>query len=135
MVRNSISLSLELLPGVGKANIIHRPGADLLLEPRLTVKTRTAAVLCNRFLVESGLHRRHPGLPLSSAYSKFRTKLVAGKGLTQRGATLLKNITRQSGMTVKAKDVVNDLNALIHQLSSAASLVDCENSLPVPASL
>ena len=86
----------------------------------MTVKTRTAAVLCNRFLVESGLLHRQPGLILSGAYDKFKKKLVAGKGLTRRGGVLFKKITRQSGMIVKTRDVVNDLKVLIHQLSSSA---------------
>ena len=113
----------------------HVPGANLLPEPRLPAKTSTAAVLCNRFLVESGLLDRDPTLILSAAYDKFKTKLVtpSGKGLTKAGRSLLSDISWKSGMSARHRDVANGLQMLIHQLSSVAHLVNCVTNLPTLA--
>ncbi|CAE6912174.1 unnamed protein product [Symbiodinium natans] len=92
----------------------------LLQRELLPAKTSTAAVLCNRFLVESGLLDRDPTLILSAAYDKFKTKLVtpSGKGLTKAGRSLLSDISWKSGMSARHRDVANGLQMLIHQLSS-----------------
>ena len=101
--------------------------ASVQLEPRMAVKVQTVAVLCNRFLIETGLLSRHPNLSLTQAYEKFRRKLVSPKKkLTPSGISLLTSISQQTGMKVRLQPVATELDNLIHELSKDAHLVDCE---------
>jgi len=84
----------------------------------MAVKVQTVAVLCNRFLIETGLLSRHPNLSLTQAYEKFRRKLVSPKKkLTPSGISLLTSISKQTGMKVRQQPVATELDNLIHELS------------------
>ena len=98
-------------------------------EPRLSTKSRFSAILCNRFLIETGLINLYPKSTLSKGYRTFKVQLMQkktkgqGPRLTLQGRTLFNCIVNQTNMTAKQIHVATELDDLIHHLSSAADLV------------
>ena len=96
------------------------------LQPRLITESRTAAVLCNRFLVEAGLLSLYPSSTLTDAYDQFKSNLVQKRrnALTTDGQKLFNKAKSIPNMIAKPADVAKDLKNLIHWLSSDAHSVD-----------
>ena len=98
-------------------------------EPRLSTKSRFSAILCNRFLIETGLINLYPKSTLSKGYRTFKVQLMQkktkgqGPRLTLQGRTLFNCIVNQTNMTAKQIHVATELDDLTHHLSSAADLV------------
>ena len=94
--------------------------------PRLITESRTAAVLCNRFLVETGLLSLYPSSTLTDAYDQFKSNLVQKRrnALTTDGQRLFNKTKSIPNMIAKPADVAKDLKNLIHWLASDAHSVD-----------
>ncbi|CAE7948672.1 unnamed protein product [Symbiodinium sp. KB8] len=91
------------------------------LEKKLLItESRSAAVLCNRFLVETGLLSLYPSSTLTDAYDQFKSNLVQKRrnALTMDGQKLFNKTMSIPNMIAKPADVAKDLKNLIHWLSS-----------------
>ncbi|CAE7729801.1 unnamed protein product [Symbiodinium sp. CCMP2592] len=108
-----------------RAHHRHLEQDKLRLEAELLgTKSRFSAILCNRFLIETGLINLYPTSTLSKGYRTFKTQLMQkktkgqGPRLTLQGRTLFNCIVNQTNMTTKQTHVATELDDLIHHLSS-----------------
>jgi hypothetical protein len=82
-------------------------------DEKLRLEAQSVAVLCNRHLLEIGLHRRSPHKSLTQAYQAFLPTLLSGSSLTPVAEELLKNLQGSA----KQGDVAKELKDLVHELS------------------
>lgn len=98
----------------------------LLRLAKATREARYASILCNRFLLEEGLLKLYPKLSLTEGYKKFSPNLLKAqkKGrptMTPSAKQILQNLTQVSRHAAQQRDVVKDLQDLVHELSKAPS--------------
>ncbi|CAE7945189.1 unnamed protein product [Symbiodinium necroappetens] len=107
-----------------RAHQVHLEQDKLRLETELlSTKSRFSAILCNRFLIETGLINLYPKSTLSKGYRTFKAQLMQktkgqGPRLTLQGRTLFNCIVNQTNVTAKQIHVATELDDLIHHLSS-----------------
>ncbi|CAL1171825.1 unnamed protein product [Cladocopium goreaui] len=96
---------------------LHRMTAE-----KLHGEARYASILCNPFLLEEGLLKLYPKLSLTEGYKKFSPNLLKAqkKGrptMTPSAKQILQNLTQVSRHAAQQRDVVKDLQDLVHELS------------------
>ncbi|CAE7785324.1 unnamed protein product, partial [Symbiodinium sp. KB8] len=89
---------------------------------KLQAASRYAAILCNRFLVETGVRKFEPTFTLSRSYNKFsQTYLLSNSSkapsLKPDAATKLQELQQVTGTSVDPRHVATELAGLVHQLS------------------
>ncbi|CAE7661423.1 unnamed protein product [Symbiodinium necroappetens] len=91
----------------------------------LQAASRYAAILCNRFLVETGLRKFGPKLTLTNSYDQFSRQYILSTSSKAPSLTPaadmklqeLQQVTGTSGTSVDRRHVTKELQILVHQLS------------------
>jgi len=91
---------------------------------RLQLEAQSAAVLCNRHLLEVGLFSMYPGHTLTAAYRQFLPLLVTAGTLTTDSKAILDTLPTGA----KERAVANELQDLVHELSKAIHYPDLKET-------
>ena len=108
-------------------------------ELRLAAQAKYTSILCNRFLLETGLRHCWPNMSMTKAYDqKLRSSLLQPNSstptLTTEADTVLQNLVKTGGWpNVAAQTVARELQQLVHVLSKDPAL--CTLVISVQSSL
>ncbi len=91
---------------------------------RLQLEAQSAAVLCNRHLLEVGLFSMYPGHTLTAAYRQFLPLLVTAGTLTTDSKAILDTLPTGA----KERAVANELQDLVHERSKAIHYPDLKET-------
>lgn len=82
-------------------------------QEKLQLEAKAVAILCNRHLVEMGLHKLYPAKSMTKGYDEYAQKLLLNDALSGTALAFLESLPSSAKQT----DVAREFKSLIHELS------------------